>query len=501
MGLAETIPSEQESSFTVTDILNRRVAYWFVTALTVILFAVTNLPWHLDEYDQAKQAFTSFEMVKQGHWIYQHTPNGWVATKPPLVGWISAGFFTVTRSWDMAWRLPSFLASLALLFLIMRAAAEYGRAAALVAASAFGLNLFTPRLATLVRTDMPLTLILFVIGLLIWEKIRRRETWKARDRFVFFLLLSVSMLIKGPIVYAFLLPGIVAFQWRRGKTEAVTAWPGWWPWLASLAIFLAWAIGGVFFVPEFSEHVVMREFAGRFSEAMHRSQPVYFYLPHLLHRFAPWSILLILLSLLGAKKQSLKIRDWLPAVSLETFWLVAWSLGGLLVMSFVPSKRIDRVFPIVPPLCLLISVQVAEFLKREKLRAITEKCCTIAIVIACLFTTGYAAERIILGYRQHSDAFATFGYAVRKESVAHGWSYEVVGGEDEGMLLYVRRTEFLEPDQAAAEWSSGKLDGLVVPDDELTDLLPRLPGAVPSKIGWSEPAGRYRKRYIFLVRS
>ena len=45
----------------------------------------------------------------------------------------------------------------------------------------------------------------------------------------------------------------------------------------------------------------------------------------------------------------------------ETFWLVAWSLGGLLVMSFVPSKRIDRVFPIVPPLCLLLAAQVAEF--------------------------------------------------------------------------------------------------------------------------------------------
>ena len=136
------------------------------------------------------------------------------------------------------------------------------------------------------------------------------------------------MLIKGPIVYAFLLPGIVAFQWRtRGTREAVTAWPGWWPWLASLAIFLAWAIGGILFVPEFWEHVVMREFAGRFSEAMHRSQPIYFYLPHFLHRFAPWSILLILLPLLGAREQSLKIRDWLRAMSPETFWLVAWSLG------------------------------------------------------------------------------------------------------------------------------------------------------------------------------
>jgi 4-amino-4-deoxy-L-arabinose transferase-like glycosyltransferase len=482
--------------------LERRSAFWFVAALTIVLFAMTNLPWHLDEYDQAKHAFTSFEMVKQGQWIYQHTPNGWVATKPPVVGWLSAGFFTVTRSWDLAWRLPSFLAGLALLFLIARAAAVYGSAAALVAACAFGLNLFAPRLATLVRTDMPLALILFVIGWLIWEKIRRRETWNARDRLVFLVLLSAAMLIKGPIVYAFLLPGIVAFQWRaRATGEAVSAWCGWWPWLASLVIFLAWVIGGILFVPEFSEHVVMREFTGRFSEAMHRSQPVYFYLPHFLHRFAPWSILLILLPMLGAREQSLKIRDWLRAMSPETFWLVAWSLGGLLVISFVPSKRIDRVFPIVPPLCLLLAAQVAEFRTREKLRTVTGMCCTIAVAIACLFTTGYAAGKIALGYREHSDAFATFGKAVRQEAAAHNWRYAVVGGEDEGMLLYVRQTEFLEPDQAAAEWNSGKLDGLVVPDDELTELLPRLHGAVPSKIGMSGPAGRYRKRYIFLVRS
>lgn len=470
--------------------------------MTILLWAITNLPWQLEDYDQAKQAFTSFEMVKQGHWIYQHTPNGWVATKPPFVGWFSVGLFAVIRSWDLAWRLPSFLAGLALFFLISRAAARgCGRAAALVAASAFGLNLFTPRLATLVRTDMPLALILFVIGWLIWEKIRKREAWNHRDRVVFFLLLSAAMLIKGPIVYAFLLPGIAAFQWRtRGTRELASAWPGWWPWLASLAIFLAWAIGGILFVPEFWEHVVLREFAGRFSEAMHRSQPVYFYLPHFLHRFAPWSFLLILLPLLGIRKQGFKVRDSLRAMSPETFWLVTWSLGGLLVMSFVPSKRIDRVFPIVPPLCLLLAAQVAEFRAREKLRAVIDWCCLVAIAIACLFTTGYAVARMASAYRQHSDAFAIFGRAVREEAAAHGWNYEIVGGEDEGMALYLRRTEFIEPDQAAADWNSGKLEGLVVPDDELAELLPRLPGAVPSKIGWSRPAGNYRKRYIFLVR-
>jgi len=481
--------------------LERKSVFWGLSMLAIGLFAVTNLPWHLDDYDQAKQAFTSFEMVNQGHWIYQHTPNGWVATKPPLVGWISAGLFAAIRSWELAWRLPCFFAGVTLLVLIARTASVYGNAAALIAAGAFSLNLFTPRLATLVRTDMPLALILFVMGWVIWEKIRKREAWTTRDRFVFFLLLSAAMLIKGPIVYAFLLPGIVAFQWRtRRKREAVSPWSGWWPWLASFAIFLVWVLGGMMRVPDFTEHVVIREFAGRFGEEMHRPQPVYFYLPHLLYRFAPWSFLLIILPLLAARRQSVKIRDRLRTMSPETFWLVAWSLGGLLVLSFVPSKRIDRVFPIVPPLCLLLAAQVAEFQASDKLRSMMRTCSAVAIAIACLLTIGYAAQRVARGYREQSDAFATFGNAVRQEAAAHGWNYEIVGGDDEGMALYLRRTEFLEPEQAAAAWSNGQLDGLVVPDDEFAKLLPRLPGAVPSKIGWSGPAGNYRKRYIFLIR-
>src|SRR5438128_12210141 len=100
---------------------NKRTA-WIVGVLTVILFLVTNLPWQLDDYDQAKQAFTSFEMVKEGHWLYQHTPHELVATKPPLVGWISAALFAVVRSWEIAWRLPSLVAALALAVVLFRAA-------------------------------------------------------------------------------------------------------------------------------------------------------------------------------------------------------------------------------------------------------------------------------------------------------------------------------------------------------------------------------------------
>ena len=119
----------------MTGFLTSRITRWSVLALAIVLFAIANLPWHLDDYDQAKQAFTSFEMIEHGHWFHQHTPNWWVATKPPLVGWISAGFYAITRSWEFAWRLPSFLAAIALLVLLLRSAKIYGQVAALTAAS------------------------------------------------------------------------------------------------------------------------------------------------------------------------------------------------------------------------------------------------------------------------------------------------------------------------------------------------------------------------------
>src|SRR5437763_12014001 len=172
----------------MTKILREdRRTLWFVAGLTILLFAVANLPWQLDDYDQAKQAFTSFQMVKEGRWFYQQTPHEHVATKPPLIGWISAGLFQLTRSWDAAWRLPSFVAAIAVSILLFRAAAmAYGSVAALIALSAFGLNLLSLRLATLVRTDMPLAILIFLIVYLIWRNIHTQEAWRTRDRFLIF---------------------------------------------------------------------------------------------------------------------------------------------------------------------------------------------------------------------------------------------------------------------------------------------------------------------------
>src|SRR5215469_11117660 len=332
---------------------------WVIIAVILCLFVITNLPWQLDDYDQAQQAFTSFEMIKEGHWFFQRTPHELIAQKPPLVGWASAAIFSITRSWDIAWRLPSFLAAVVLAIILFRAAmAAYGAAAGLIALSAFGLNLLSVRLATLVRTDMPLALVIFLPGLLIWQKIRTSEPWQPRDRWEMFALLTASMFIKGPMAFALLLPGILLFQRLAGKQRAAKAWCGLWPWIASLALLSVWVISGIKFVPRFYEDVVIKEFLGRFSETVHRPQPVLYYLPHLLQKFAPWSVLILALGVLSFSRTRSGIRNLFSQTNPDILWLVCWSFGGFVVMSLVPSKRVDRIYPVIAPLCLLLAALV-----------------------------------------------------------------------------------------------------------------------------------------------
>ena len=225
------------------------------------------------------------------------------------------------------------------------------RRADLIALSAFGLNLLSPRLATLVRTDMPLALVTFLIGRQIWRKIRRAEAvdaTRSRDRVRSSDERDVD---QGPDYLCLHLAGADRLPDSAAQSAALrAAWSGWWPWILSLGIFLAWVVGGIVSQPGFYESVVVREFAGRFTETIHKPQPLYFYLPHLLHKFAPWSVLLIGLGIFFWRRRERLALRMRP----DTLWLVCWSVGGLILMSIIPSKRVDRIYPADPAALLVV---------------------------------------------------------------------------------------------------------------------------------------------------
>jgi 4-amino-4-deoxy-L-arabinose transferase-like glycosyltransferase len=438
-------------------------------AIILLLFATRNLPWHLDDYDQAKQAFVAYQMVEEGRWLYQETPAGRIATKPPLQGWLSALVHVATGaiSWEFAWRVPPLLAALLVLRTLWRTGGcLFGsNVGAVLAAGAFGLNLYVPRLATLVRTDMLLAACIFFVGWMVLEKVRKDEPWTLMERLGVLGLVLASMLTKGPIAFAFLLPGIVAFQIlarRWGLPSRV--WCGWLPWLVPLGVFAVWAGFGTR-DPEFEQQVVHKEFLGRFTvgeKATHNNQVPGFYTLNLLVRTLPWTLLLGGMFLSRGVREACK-RD------AALLWLLCWTLGGLLFMECVPSKRFDRILPVVPPMCLLLAAAARHLPKFELFgQRIRELSAGAAAVAACI-AGGYTLWELYRGFHADDRVLVRFGSEVRETVQREGGRLAIVNGKDEGMLMYAGVADFARRKDAIAEWQAGHIEWLVLGESDFAE--------------------------------
>ncbi|GAB4172387.1 MAG: hypothetical protein Fur0032_11800 [Terrimicrobiaceae bacterium] len=441
-----------------------RPAAWILTFLIVLLCLSANLPWQLDNYDQAKQAYVAYEIAHGGDALFQHTPRGGVATKPPLAGWISLSVYWVIGSWDWAWRLPGLLCTAWLLYLLAREAARlWPGGGATLAASAFALNLMTPRIASLVRTDMMLTLWISFCGLLIYSRVASGTAWNLNSRLAFCAVMTAALFTKGPIIYAFLLPGMVAFLFLADKSRRRLIWSGWWTWLIPLGVFALWGGIGLATRPEFYREVVVEEFFSRFDQSLkshERQQPIWFYFPHLIHKWLPWSLLALALPAFSANvRKALRERP-------ELLWLACWAVGGLLCMTLVPSKRVDRIFPVIPPLVLLLTGMVAACRCGPRIRA----WCGACIIIAAIFSTAYFAGVVWIGYSEGYGKFRRFGEEAAQRARAHrDGRLAVVDGKDEGLVMYAEVASTTPAARAIREFQEGRLDVLLIPRRRLPE--------------------------------
>jgi hypothetical protein len=123
----------------------------------------------------------------------------------------------------------------------------------------------------------------------------------------------------------------------------------------------------------------------------------------------------------------------------------------------------------------------------------------IALVVALLFTGSYTIWKVVAGYRQHRDALVLFGKNVRREAEAHHWRYEIVSAKDEGLLLYLRKPHFTEPDAAITEWNNGNVDALVASTEKAPGLMHELRDATLSAVTSSEKKKEQGTGYVLIT--
>jgi hypothetical protein len=211
----------------------------------------------------------------------------------------------------------------------------------------------------------------------------------------------------------------------------------------------------------------------------------------------------------------------------------------LLAMSLIPSKRVDRIFPIIPPLCLLLAAQIGNRyaasshgtvsrssmsldvdltrLRRvatevdltghrpvatedEGIRTRVCRWSAVALLWSIVLTGGYTISKVVSGYRDHRDALVLFGRAVRHEAEAHHWRYEVLSAKDEGLLLYLEKTHFINLHRAVVQWNRGNLDALVAPTEDAAALMRKLHDAALSQLKSNERREGQGRSYVLITR-
>ncbi|HET7706298.1 MAG TPA: glycosyltransferase family 39 protein [Thermoanaerobaculia bacterium] len=314
-------------------------------------------PSDLATGDQPYQSAYVRDITERGAWIVQHLEDGTPATKPPLYNWLAAVPILIAgTTTEFLLKLPSLIAGLLTLLLTWSIARQLaGDRAALFTGVLLVCSTMFSKQIYFARTDMLLTL--FVVAQ-IWAAVRVRPV-------AYWTFAALALLTKGPIGIAIPLLGLLVWWWRDGRlreqTRAMYLVPGL---LLSLIPLGAWfaaalSVGG----EGVWQQLVVRETIDRFAEGSKSKEHKHFlyYVPHFFARMAPASFFAVIAMIaMRARRNEETIRAMFVSA-----W---WFLVPFVMLSLVPSKRVDRLFPIFPAVCVLAGWALDRWFSGERVR-------------------------------------------------------------------------------------------------------------------------------------
>jgi 4-amino-4-deoxy-L-arabinose transferase-like glycosyltransferase len=170
--------------------------------------------------------------------------------------------------------------------------------------------------------------------------------------------LALGVLTKGPIGLGLPLMIMVPYlAWRR-RLDAL------WDPIAMLlfvAILLPWLLAMSRAVPGFLRYAIVTETALRFAtDELHRTAPIWYFIPILLAGSLPWS-----LAVFGAWKRGTPARDAAGKLDRRLVLLLLWIIVPFVFFTLSQSKRPHYLLPLMPAIGLLLAL----FWSGEKTRA------------------------------------------------------------------------------------------------------------------------------------
>lgn len=338
---------------------------WLVPLLFV-LTAVWPLFMHLDTlplrmWDEARQAISAYEMLRNGDWLVAHfygQPDMW-STKPPLLIWLQAAFFGILGPGELALRLPSAIAAFLTGWLLLRVTTRQlnapwlGLIAALMMYTSDGyIHMHVAR-----SGDYDALLVLFMSASA-WALFRWSARGGPRDLLWFFVLLTLGVLTKSVQALLFV-PGLGLFLFARKRLLALFKERAFY---IGLGVFVL-CVGGFYLLRESANPGYLRavwenELGGRYGGSLEgHEEPWNFYITMLIdHHFSAWWMLVPVGILAGLAHRDERMRHW-------TLLLVCIGAVYLSVISTAGTKLEWYSAPLFPVIAGLAAVPLHTILQ------------------------------------------------------------------------------------------------------------------------------------------
>ena len=347
---------------------------WLLFALALIILAVgigLRDPWPSDE---PRFALAAKQMIDSGQWLFPHRGSELYPDKPPMLMWTQAASYVLTRSWRVAFLLPSLLAALGTLALVYDLGRRlWSRQIGLYAAGALLITFQFVYQSKRAQID---PLVMFFITAANYGLLRHLLLGPAwRWFWLGCFCAGLGVITKGVGIIALLL--LIPYSWAaaRGWPTVARMAPGaWWRWLGGLMAMLA-AIA-VWLVPmllaahahadnpayaKYVNDILFHQTADRYARSWQHHHSVFYYVPIVLFSWLPLS--LAYPGLLPRWWRALKARDARVLLPL------GWVLLVLVFFSIPSGKRDVYILPALPLLALISAPYLPELITRRWLRA------------------------------------------------------------------------------------------------------------------------------------
>lgn len=335
------------------DAVRRQTLFWLLaTALVLLLGIGLRYPWPADE---PRFAQVAREMVESGQWLFPTRGGEPYPDKPPVFMWLSATAFALLGNLKLSFLLPSALASIGTLLLVL----DIGRRlwSREVALAALLVLVFTPQFLLQGKAAQIDALVTFWITLGCYGLLRHFFTgphwgWY----FTAWAAMALGIMTKGVGFLPLLMLVPLALWVKNPAEEDAKVWR--WRLAAGLAVMLAvialwlgpmlWQVHshGTAEMVAYRDNILLRQTGERFVNAWHHVKPWHYFFTQAIPTV--WFPLPVLLLVFFGPLRALLREDRRARV------LLAWVGLVLLFFSISSGKREVYMFPALPMLALVV---------------------------------------------------------------------------------------------------------------------------------------------------